>query len=516
MTSLPRESLGVELFRLWKGTWRRSEISFTGGSMAPLTEGAEALIVSHGPLAPRIGDVVVMRQRGGLVSHRIIACLPRPEGAPVWITQGDASPGPDPEPIGAEEILGIVVGLVTQRGIREIAGPCWGWARRWAAAQTRCVTRVAHGPRGASPRARRWALRLHRRALRGAFRAAEAAEDLRDILEEMQVHAFRPPLARLIAQSLEGPPPGADLVLEGLRQAETLGMDLLLLHWMARRSVSCRGLEPLLARRKAAIAFRQMQWRPKLETAILALRQIGIEPMALKGLAQSLTLFRGDGLREMRDIDLLVPAEREPEARAALEALGFLSVPRKEPGARHHHGAPLVDPGSRLSVELHREVVPERILALSLTSAFRSRAETVAFAGGGLQVPCREDRLLHLCLHLRLHRYLGCLRDTLEIALLIQDGAPPWDWGKMERAARACNALPALHLGLALSVLTFRAPVPPEFLVHLRAACPRRSFARTRLRLLARQLTGPAPERREPWIKATRWLCKATAPIGGE
>lgn len=515
MISQPHESLGVELFRLWKGSWRRSDIAFFGGSMAPLTEGGKALVVSHGSQAPRIGDIVLARQRGNLVSHRIVARATGPGGSPVWITQGDASPAPDPAPLGGEDVLGIVVGVVTPQGTREIAGPCWGWARRYAAAQTRWVSRVAGAPRAPSPTARRWAMRLHRRALRGAFGAAEALEDLRAILEDWQLRAFRPPLGRLIAQCLCGQqPPGADRLESALPQAERLGMDLMLLRWMAQRGVAC-GMGPSLARREAVVAFRQLQWRPKLEAAVQALRRIGIEPMALKGFAQSLTLFPEDALREMRDIDLLVPADREAEARAALEALGFVSFPRRQASdfPRHHHGDPQIEPGSRLVIELHHEVVPERVLAHSLTAGFRRRAQTVIFAGGNLQVPCREDRLLHLCLHLRLHRYLGCLRDTLEMTLLIQDGAAAWDWGKMERLARESDALGTLYVGLRLSVLAFRAPVPPEFLRHLRAGVPRRAFAETRLRLLARHLIGPSPERREGWIKAARRLCKAAEPL---
>ncbi len=512
--SLSHDSLGIELFRLWKGSWRRSEIAFTGGSMAPLTEGAKALLVSHGSRAPGLGDIVLARQRGLLVSHRIVARAEGPDGAPAWITQGDASPAPDPAALAPDDVLGIVVGLVMPHGIREIGGPCWAWARRWAATQTRCVSRVAGGSSAALPPARRLALALHRRGLRAAFGAAEALQDLRAIFEDWQVHAFRPPLARLIARWQTGPPPSADLLAAGLHDAETLGMDLILLRWMARQGRPCPALESSLARRKAAVAFRQLQWRPKIEEAVLALRRIGIETMALKGLAQSLTLYGMDALREMRDVDLLVPAEREAEARAALDRLGFVaSRPGQEAGFRgHHHGPPQVDPGSRLVVELHREVVPDRVLARSLTAGFWSRAETVSFAGGTLRVPCREDRLLHLCLHMRLHRYLGCLRDALEIALLIEDDAIPWDWGKMERLARAGDAVSTLGLGLRLSVLAFRAPVPAEFLRHLRATGRRSSFEETRTRLLARQLTGPAPERRDGWVKTARRLCKAAAP----
>lgn len=360
-----------------------------------------------------------------------------------------------------------------------------------------------------------WTMTLHRRALRGAFGLAGTLENLRAGMEDWQVQAYRPPLARLIAQWRSGMAPSADLIDSGLRNAEALGMALLLLRWAAQRGLYGRAAGAWLERRKATIAFRRLRWRPRLEAVVQALRRIGIEPMALKGLAQTLTLYQDDPLREMRDIDLLVPSERENDARSALQALGFvpcIQEPRPE-STRHHHGVPQMDPASGLVIELHREVVPERVLGKPLTEAFRSRSETVRFAGGELRVPCREDRLLHLCLHLRLHRYIGCLRDALEIALLVDDDTPPWDWGKLERMARECDAGPTLCVGLRLAVLAFGASVPPEFLRHLRFEMLPVSFAETRIRFLARQLTGLSPDRRDSWAKAARRLCKAVAPL---
>ncbi|HEU5179971.1 MAG TPA: nucleotidyltransferase family protein [Candidatus Polarisedimenticolia bacterium] len=505
------DRMGLELYRLWRGSWRRSQMAFSGGSMMPLTEHATGLVVSHGSQAPRLGDVVVILQPGGLVTHRIIGSEIGDTGSRRWITQGDASSQADP-PIDPTDVMGIVVALSAPHGARFIAGPCWEWVGKWAAAQTRWVTRAA----GASPnRVGRWTMALHRRALRGAFGIADALENLRAGLEDWQVDAYRPPLARLIAQCRTGMAPAGDLIDSGLRAAEALGMDLLLLRWVAQRGLHGQAAGAWLERRKATVAFHQLRWRPKLEAVVQALRGIGVEPMALKGFAQSLTLYQEDALREMRDVDLLVPSERETDARAALETLGFVPCfqePRPE-SPRHHHGAPQMDPGSGLVIELHREVVPERVLEKPLTDAFRSRGETVRFAGGELRVPCREDRLLHLCLHLRLHRYLGCLRDVLEIALLVDDDTPPWDWGKLERMARECGAGPSLCVGLRLAVLAFGASVPPEFLRHLQLEMLPAPLAETRIRFLARQLTGWSPVRRDGWAKAARRLCKAVAPL---
>jgi hypothetical protein len=254
--------------------------------------------------------------------------------------------------------------------------------------------------------------------------------------------------------------------------------------------------------------------RPRLEETIRTLRRLSIPHMAMKGLAQSLTLYRGDASREMHDVDLLVPAPREEEARQAIQSLGFhvASGPEDPDFPRHHHQAPQVDPLSGLVVEIHREVAPERVSRKSLAEGFWRRADSVEFAGGQLSVPSREDRLLHLCVHLRLHRYLGCLRDVLEVATLTEEDSIPWDWGRVMRVAAEAECLSTLYTGLRLAVLAFGAPVPEEYLEHLSRQLPRCAFRELRIRILARRLTGPIPEKRGRGVSVARWLCLKLAP----
>ena len=521
MIASDERRIGVELLRLWKGTWRRRELGFVGGSMAPLTDQAKGLVISLGDADPRVGEILLVLQRGKLVAHRAVRVLDSEKGRR-WITQGDSCLTEDADPIPAEDILARVVGVVDKEGFRSLIGPCWAAAHRWAAWQTRFAGRMlaSSAPRGEGEARltglQGGALGLHRRLLRLIFSITGRLDQGRTSVSAWQVHAFRAPLWRLLAEAPSDSPPSADLFALALRQAEVYGMSLLVLRRMQRlgRIPAARSGNDL-PRREAAAALAQIRRRPRLEEAIRTLRLRAIPHMAVKGLAQSLTLYRGDASREMRDVDLLVPAPREAEARQVLQSMGFqVALGPEDPDfPRHHHEAPQVDPVSGLIVEIHREVAPARVAHKGLAEGFWRRADSVEFAGGPLPVPCREDRLLHLCVHLRLHRYLGCLRDVLEIATLIEEDAVPWDWGKVTGVASEAECLPTLYTGLRLAVLTLAAPVPEEYLDHVARQLPGRSFRELRIRILARRLTGPTPESRGRAVAAVRWLCRRLAPV---
>ena len=521
MISPGQRDLGLDLLRLWKGSWRRTEIPFVGRSMAPLTDRAKGLLLSHGEIEPRIGDILLTLQRGTLIAHRAVRRV-YVDGRECWVTQGDSCLEPDPEPTPVDEILGRVVALVEERGTRELTGPFSFWASRWAAFQTRWLGRFLAPHRDERPEAprpsvaRRLGLAVHRLSLRAVFRSAGGLEKCRVGLADWQVHAFRSPLWRLLAATPDDPLPSADLAKTGLREAERYDMDLLVL-----RRLRMTGRLPQwpqhdhTARRQAAVAFRQVRWKPRLGEVLESLRRLQIPHMAMKGFAQSLTLYRGDASREMGDVDLLVPASREKEARSAVEDLGFRATtgPNDPDFPRHHHEAPQWDAATGLVVEIHREVAPARVLRSGLWEGFWRRADSVDFAGGPLLVPSREDRLLHLCLHLSLHRYLGCLRDLFEVATMLEDESSSWNWRRVREVAEESDCLSTLTLGLRLASLGFRAPIPEEFLQDLVRRLRPRPFREVRIRLLARHLTGPPPEKRGHWIALFRWLCKQLAPL---
>ncbi len=62
--------------------------------MWPLLRPGDSVLVQHGGRAPRSGDVLIMRQAGALLVHRLLA-VSTADGQPQYWTQGDAQSLPD-------------------------------------------------------------------------------------------------------------------------------------------------------------------------------------------------------------------------------------------------------------------------------------------------------------------------------------------------------------------------------------------------------------------------------------
>jgi len=68
-----------------------------------------------------------------------------------------------------------------------------------------------------------------------------------------------------------------------------------------------------------------------IEEVLGLFRQAKIKTVLLKGMALDLSVYGNKGLRQMNDIDILVPHERCMEARKVLLNNGFRSIPLKSP-----------------------------------------------------------------------------------------------------------------------------------------------------------------------------------------
>jgi len=95
-------------------------LTATGWSMLPSVRPGDTLMVEPAGLKEvRLGDIVVIRQDGNLVSHRVISVLDN-AGERRIITQGDTSPVTD-VPVCESELLGGV-SCVVRKG-KSIALP---------------------------------------------------------------------------------------------------------------------------------------------------------------------------------------------------------------------------------------------------------------------------------------------------------------------------------------------------------------------------------------------------------
>ncbi|MDH7569012.1 MAG: nucleotidyltransferase family protein [Armatimonadota bacterium] len=164
-------------------------------------------------------------------------------------------------------------------------------------------------------------------------------------------------------------------------------------------------------------ALRNANRDRELVGAVGALRAVGVEPILIKGWAVG-RLYPEPGLRPYGDIDLLVRADALAAAREALHAAGDVrfSVDLMDGG-----------PWDRSVEELHRSSL------------------LVPLLGIPIRVPCAEDHLRILCLHLLHH---GAWKPIwlVDVAVALETRPPGFNWERF-------LAGDARHTEWALAVL---------------------------------------------------------------
>lgn len=86
------------------------------GSMRPTFQvGDVAVVLKVRPENIREGEVICFRQGPLPTLHRAIRIEDR-SGRRLFFTKGDANPRPDPQPVGAEQVGGKVVGRIPMVG----------------------------------------------------------------------------------------------------------------------------------------------------------------------------------------------------------------------------------------------------------------------------------------------------------------------------------------------------------------------------------------------------------------
>jgi hypothetical protein len=119
---LPTPVLEAAL-NLWEQTEGQHLIPITGCSMLPFIQDGDRLLVAHGTIGARRGDVVVFRRKGKLIAHRVLYICDG-DGGPAFITKGDGVSDLDPA-VTADEMVGRV--LAVKRGERYMSLDTAAW-----------------------------------------------------------------------------------------------------------------------------------------------------------------------------------------------------------------------------------------------------------------------------------------------------------------------------------------------------------------------------------------------------
>ncbi len=175
----------------------------------------------------------------------------------------------------------------------------------------------------------------------------------------------------------------------------------------------------------------------------------GIDHVALKGAALAFTVYPQPAMRPLRDIDVLVPANRAEEAHRWLRDNGFaLADWAQNSGTEYNHQLPeLVSENGQVTVEIHHRIYSrdwdgdEELSALLLETAIEGQ---LGKATARFSAPLAN--LLHLTVHATLH---NCFDNG---PLTISDVHLLWRHPKLDHEALVAAA-DRVALGRSLDLL---------------------------------------------------------------
>jgi hypothetical protein len=239
-----------------------------------------------------------------------------------------------------------------------------------------------------------------------------------------------------------------------------------------------------------------------------ALAAAEVPAMLLKGAALLETAYPDPALREMLDLDILVPYDRLDAANAALAAIGYRLKPEDGapvPRGEHHHDPALVTDRELVAVELHHHLAMEAERAHFAIDGVWARARRSAREPAHL-LPSPEDLLVHVCFHFTRNRLGGSYRNAgtggalsqlFDVARIIE--REPLDWDRLVATTRTARLQARVFLALfAAREVGIAVPEPP-----LRALRPPGFDAALGRRLVALRVLRAGPQ--VP-VRSLRWM----------
>lgn len=187
-----------------------------------------------------------------------------------------------------------------------------------------------------------------------------------------------------------------------------------------------------------------------------------IRPILLKGGHLSQTVYPAAGLRQMRDLDVLVSAEEMTIATELLLELGF-----KKKGENNYH-ASFWSENPHTIIELHFDLQARASTFKADLAGALARAEPIK-NGLGFRLS-REDEFVYLLLHIVKHRYWGEILPFLDLAYFQGHFAEETDWERVVETIYSWELPKQSALALACFATLF--PADERYPASLRERLP--------------------------------------------
>lgn len=210
----------------------------------------------------------------------------------------------------------------------------------------------------------------------------------------------------------------------------------------------------------------------ELVRVVRGMEAAGIAVLAYKGPVLAQELCGSIGLREIHDLDLIVPEAAVPAAREVLTGLGYHDADRFTPDqldawlrSSSEIGMARRD-GQDYFVDLHWGFTSPDFPFRLDPGAVLARSRRVSIGGKELPTLAPEDLLIALCIHGANHQWAR-LSWIGDIVRLIEAHAG-LDWDAVEREATTADCRHLVDLGLALAGELGAPPVPTGILTRAR------------------------------------------------
>lgn len=209
----------------------------------------------------------------------------------------------------------------------------------------------------------------------------------------------------------------------------------------------------------------------QLHTLLKRLHQDEIPVILLKGAHLGGAVYPEIALRQMGDVDLLVPAAALAPAIAAVMALGYQPmqpIDTVDPYLAHkHHLPPFIKAGS-CTIEIHWTITQPNLSYTITMDELWARAQPTLIAGIEVNTLAPEDLLLHICLHATYqHGLEQDVRFLCDIDTICRRFAPTFAWPQFSQRAEQWGWARGAYLALHLAHDLLDTPLPPSILQAL-------------------------------------------------
>jgi hypothetical protein len=210
------------------------------------------------------------------------------------------------------------------------------------------------------------------------------------------------------------------------------------------------------------------------------LKESGMRPIILKGMALAHQVYPRPELRTFADVDILLPREEIDAATNALCKVGWWQSSIEEAIPDHHHGPVLFSRTGSVVFELHHHILSGKNPFKVDVNRFLSNVDVASIAGLDVHSLKPELMLFHICTHVSYgHAYeFFPLRSLMDVFAITQK-RDLIDWNKFISFILETRASGAVYWPLRLSRQWLGANVPDFVLSKLEPMAPLKTMIAT-------------------------------------